>query len=134
MVSEWGKGPRRWLVLALMVTLVVAAGCSSGDDDDTAEATPVPEPPFAVGRRTMELVDDSRPTDAWPQAGIEAAPDRTIETVLVYPAAGEPREAEARRDGEGIESVAAPGSTEDAPPADGSFPLVVWAHGWNSTG
>src|ERR671930_612347 len=76
MVSEWGKGPRRWLVLGLAVALVIVAGCSSRDDDDTAEATPVPAPPFAVGRRTME----------------------------------------------------------DAPPAEGRFPLVVWAHGWNSTG
>jgi dienelactone hydrolase len=147
MVSEWGKGPRRWLALGLAVTLAVVAACSSGGDDDTAGDTagdtadatetteaPAPEPPFAVGRRTMELVDDTRPTDAWPQASVEAAPDRTIETVLVYPAAGDPGEAEAPSDGEGIESVPAPGSTEDAPPADGRFPLVVWAHGWNGTG
>ena len=135
MVSEWGKGPRRWLVLGLAVALVIVAGCSSGDHDDTTEAAPVPEPPFAVGRRTMELVDDSRPTDAWPQAGVEAAPNRTIETLVVYPAAGEPGTATAPQDqSEGIESVESPGSTEDAPPAEGRFPLVVWAHGWNSKG
>ena len=33
MVSELGKGPRRWLALGLAVTLAVAAACSSGDDD-----------------------------------------------------------------------------------------------------
>jgi pimeloyl-ACP methyl ester carboxylesterase len=141
MVSEWGWGPRRWLALGLAVAavaVVVGGGCSSGgDDDDTAESSPTPEPPFAVGRRTMDLVDDSRPTDAYPPASIDAAPDRTIETVLVYPAAGDPGGAEARSNGErgdGVESVEAPGSTEDAPPAEGSFPLVVWAHGWNGRG
>lgn len=141
MVSEWWKGPRRWLALGLGLTLAVAAACSSGGDDDAgpreSAPAPAPEPPFAVGRRTMELVDESRPTDAWPQAGVEAAPNRTIETVVVYPAAGDPDTAadpEAHSDGEGIESVEAPGSTVGAPPAEGSFPLVVWAHGWNSTG
>jgi dienelactone hydrolase len=152
MVNEFAG--RRW-VAALLVGVIVVAGCSSGDDSDSspgssgssgsssdsdgpAEASaPAAEAPFPVGRRTVTLVDDSRPTDAVPAAGIAASGSRTIEVELVYPAAegstGADSPAEGS-DGAGIDAVEAPGSVEDAPPAEGPFPLVVWAHGFNSRG
>jgi dienelactone hydrolase len=92
---------------AVAVALVLAAACSSGGGDaaepTTSAPAPAPEPPFAVGRRTLELIDRSRPTDAYAPASVAAQPDRTIEVHLVYPSEGR------------------------------GFPLVVWAHGWNGT-
>lgn len=103
----------KFLAVPVAALMVLAAACSSGSGDgggddgggdgERAEA-PAPEPPFAVERRTVEMVDSSRPTDAYPPAGVAARPDRTLEVHLVYPAE-----------------------------ADGEFPLVVWAHGWNGT-
>jgi dienelactone hydrolase len=115
----------------LVAALVMVAGCSSADDrgEDPAgagsstavEPAPAPDPPFAVGRRTMRLVDESRPTAANPAAGLEAASSRTIEVEVLYPAAGE---------APGLDETVG-SSTPDAPPAGRGFPLVVWAHGVN---
>jgi dienelactone hydrolase len=134
---------RRFLVLALTALLAIAAACTSGDgggdpaaggpaeragaDADAGEATESePQPPFAVGHRTMTLVDASRPTEAVPDVQ-PATPDRTIEVDVVYPADGDP--------GRGPDPAAEPGAggaaVEDAPPADGTFPLVVFGHGFN---
>jgi pimeloyl-ACP methyl ester carboxylesterase len=124
----------RRLALGLALVLVVAVGCSSGDDGadqpggeaNAAPGTtaPAPEPPFAVGHRAMELVDDSRPTDAFPPAGVEAAADRTVEVNLLYPAEGD-----APAEDETVGS-----SQADAQPAQGPFPLLVFAHGFTSNG
>lgn len=145
------------LLAALLLVLAALAGCSGDDGDDRAggdgaapdgraagdedrgdggeeegdEATR----PFAVGRIDVTLVDPSRGTDAVPAADVEARPDRTIDLTVVYPAAGDPGEeptipAAWSEDGdpEGRSAVL------DAEPADGPFPLLVWAHGWNGQG
>lgn len=136
MVSNFERAGRAaGVATALVVGLVLVAACSSGGggaDPDPGEAPPAPEPPFAVGRRTLELVDDSRPTDAYPPASVAAAPDRTIEVHLLYPAEGEaPSETDAE---DTTDTAGTTGSaTPDAPPAGDGFPLVVWAHGWTGT-
>jgi fermentation-respiration switch protein FrsA (DUF1100 family) len=73
-----------------------------------------PDGPYAVGERTETLVDDSRPTD--PNRGAPGEPDRTLDTLVFYPADGAP----------GGEPV------EDAPAraSNGPYPLVVFSHGF----
>jgi len=132
--------PRLRRVLAAVACGVVVAGaCSSGDDTgggtggagarDGAEAAAQDGGaggPFATGRRTFTLVDASRATDEVPGM-LPAQPDRTIEVEIVYPAEGDP-EPEPSAPGASL------GSVEVAPPADGEFPLVVFAHGYNGEG
>lgn len=120
---------RRWLVsVALALALAAGACTSSGTSDDGSSSPPDKEEdtgggteqaraPFAVGVRTETFVDDSRPTDATP--GFNGAPDRTLPTTIYYPAAdGEPG--------------AAP--VDNADPAMGPFPFVLFSHGVNSLG
>ncbi len=110
-----------------MVALVTI-GCA---DDRPSPAAPTttaavtettaPRPDaFAVGRRTMQVVDPSRPTAADPGRDRDAEPDRTLELLLLYPAAGD--------------AATAADPVDDAPVADGAFPVVVFAHGWTATG
>jgi dienelactone hydrolase len=75
--------------------------------------------PYAVGRIEVTLVDDSRPTAARPGRQISAQPNRTLPTVILYPAEGD--------------EVAGP-PTRAAPPAAGAFPLIVVSHGVDSDG
>jgi len=122
-------GVRR--LTALLVAIVLSAGCA---DDATSSRAPtttaavsttttttVPEQDeYAVGRRTIEVVDPTRGTDADSKRELPAEPDRTLPVLLLYPAAG-----------------AVPAATEpvdDAPPAPGRFPLVVFSHGWTASG
>ena len=72
---------------------------------------------YAVGTHSVTLVDTSRPTPA--NGTFPGAPDRTLPTLIVYPAAGDPG--------------AAPAA--DAPPAESpyGFPVVIYAHGHNAT-
>jgi predicted esterase len=93
----------RRLVSILMAVALLALGCG-GDD------TPATDRQFAVGTRSFEFVDDTRPTPAF--GGSPELPTRTLVTEVWYPAEGQP----------GMTSA-------DAPPADGSFPLIVFNHG-----
>lgn len=131
-------GPWRAALLALLVTLLVAAACSADDgadtagadgegaDGDTAEETvqegppdvpPPSEPgPYAVGRSVVEFRDDDR--------------DRPLVTDVWYPvdpgADGEPSVYEFIP-GLSFESELA---LADVPVSgDGPFPLVVYSHG-----
>src|SRR5690606_18829281 len=63
---------------------------AQGDDrsDTGGTSTPEEEGPFAVGHRSLTLVDGSRPTDAVADV-LPARPDRTIEVEVVYPAQGD---------------------------------------------
>jgi len=78
-------------------------------------AVPAPAgPPYAVGVSRFTLVDSTRGTAAL--GNDPATPDRTLPVALRYPAAG----------------AAAPGAEADgAAAANGTFPLVVFAHGYN---
>ena len=139
---------RRASAVAVALALTVAGACAAGDDadpdvtgpdgGDAAAAGPddgdaavtgsTAEGPFATGRRTMTLVDATRGTDAVPGT-LPERPDRTIEVEVVYPAAGEPTAPPEVEEAWG--DPAGGSSTVDAEPADGAFPLVVFAHGWN---
>ena len=127
---------RRVALLAAGALLVAAAAACSSDDDrgDAAsgrdgapgETADDLSGPFAVGRRDLTLVDTTRATPAVPDR-LPAEPDRTIDVEVVYPAEGTA----------GPEPALTPdpaASTVDAPPADGSFPVVVFAHGFNGEG
>jgi dienelactone hydrolase len=78
-------------------------------------ATPIGT--YAVGVRTENVVDGSRPTP--PNGGAPATPTRSMPTTIWYPATGDP----------------AAGPVPDAPAdgRDGPFPLVVFAHGFANT-
>jgi dienelactone hydrolase len=76
--------------------------------------------PYPVGLRSEAAVDTTRGTQALPAQGLGAHADRTIELTILYPADGT-----AADDDE---------PTDDAPVADGRFPLLVFAHGWTGTG
>jgi alpha-beta hydrolase superfamily lysophospholipase len=69
-------------------------------------------PPYAVGAVTTTYVDPTRPTPA--RGTAPRRPDRTLRTVVRYPAA-------------------APVGTPEGqlPPARGPFPLIVFAHGYS---
>lgn len=108
---------RRLLTVFLTLSLAMSlagiaparAGCPSGA---TTEAFLAPGP-YAVGVRTLDLVDTARETQA--HAGLPAVPGRRLSTQVWYPATG------------------AAGGTPavDAPLAgDGPFPLVVNSHGF----
>jgi predicted dienelactone hydrolase len=133
---------------ALVLLALLAAACSDGGGSATDAAAgaaaagqattttaPVAEAPFAVGRQDFTFVDTSRPTDAVPDRGVEARPDRTIPVIVTYPAVGDPGEPPTLRevwdedgDPEGRSAVLG------AEPVDGPFPLVVFAHGWMGNG
>jgi fermentation-respiration switch protein FrsA (DUF1100 family) len=108
----------------------LAAGCQQGSIDQATQAPSLaaqfgarPKPPqnfgpYAVGIRTETFVDTSRPTAA--NNGAPARPSRTLQTMVLYPAQGEPGE----RD------------VPDAPPARAvaPFPLIEFSHGFTANG
>lgn len=124
----------RRLVLTAVLVLGLGGACSS-DEGSAEDGTPADraaedadggvgaEGPFASGRRTLTLVDAERTTDAVP-GSLPERPDRTLVVDVVYPAEGDPGP-------EPTGDVAAGAAVVDAAPADGTFPLVVFAHGWN---
>jgi hypothetical protein len=84
----------------------------------TTTTRPAPAPTaWRVGVRTMTFVDTTRPTGA---AGSDPGePSRTLPTLILYPSDGPPT---------------APAAS-DLPPAihGGPFPLIVFAHGYDSS-
>jgi dienelactone hydrolase len=126
--------PGRGLLVAAGAALsLVLAACSGGTASVTrAPTTAVPPatlPPttttadaavavgtLGVGTRTDLYVDSSRPTP--PNRGAPGAPNRTMPTVVWYPASAPAGTAVAN---------AAPDLTH------GPYPLVVFAHGFNVT-
>ena len=71
---------------------------------------------YALGVRSETFVDATRPTSA--NGSYPGAPTRTLVTTIWYPAAGDP----------------ATPDRFNAPPYDGRFPLVVFAHGFTADG
>ena len=111
----------------MLVAATMAAACTQGTVN---QASPLPPPPateqakkqnfgpYAVGVRTESFVDATRPTD--PNGGQPGRPSRTLQTMVLYPAQGEPSD----RD------------VPDAPPArdSGPFPLIEFSHGFTANG
>jgi dienelactone hydrolase len=109
------------MLAAALVAVVVAAACSDDGGEDataattslvaptTTTTTPLDGAPHDVGVTTETFVDTTRPT---PKSGdVAARPERTIETVIYYPAT----------DGERPDRDAGP------------YPLVVFSHGLGAT-
>ena len=71
--------------------------------------------PYAVGLRHYTFVDSSRRTP--PNRSFPGAPDRTLKTILLYPAAGEPG------------GSAVTGATPLRTTGNNRFPLIVFSHG-----
>jgi len=119
--------PRSGRLAMVTVALAIAAAACGSSNEGGPDATPTPSDNAAattvdhpVGKRSIELVDRSRPTSPDPERDLPGRPDRTIPVTLLYPADGTPE--------------ANPKPVEDAPIADGTFPLVVFSHGWTSSG
>ena len=71
--------------------------------------------PFGVGLREFTVSDPGRPT--WPRGGQPGHPGRTLPTTVLYPTASAP----------------APTDEINAQPAQGPFPLVVFAPGFDAS-
>jgi dienelactone hydrolase len=97
------------LATAALPLAVGAPGAGAQTDDS-----------YAVGVVHRTFVDRSRETAA--NGDAPASPQRSLDTTIYYPAAGTPA----------ADPAIAP-ATEDAPPADGPFPLLVFAHGFGAT-
>jgi|CXWL01.1.fsa_nt_gi fermentation-respiration switch protein FrsA (DUF1100 family) len=76
---------------------------------------------YAVGERRETYVDTSRPTD--PNGDFTGAPERTLETVIWYPASGT-----ATIEDEVAEST--PDASLDT--ENGPYPLIIMSHGWTA--
>ncbi len=101
------------LVLALLVVALCPLPALARCPADATTAAFLAPGPYAVGVRSLTLVDSSRPTQA--HAGLPALPSRTLPTQVWYPATGSPG--------------AAP--VPDALlAAGGPFPLVINSHGF----
>lgn len=116
-----GSTRRRVVRTALAVVALVGAcddGGGSGPDTGAGTGASTTGAPtttatvvaadrvYEVGQVAFTVVDEDRPTAAVAAAGLAGQPSRTIDVILLHPA------------GDGV-------------PADGPFPLVVFAHGWN---
>ena len=145
------------VALSLLLVMGIAVGCSGDDDapapgerasersqDDGGPGDPAAtdeepertEAPFAVGRQDLVLVDPERPTDAVEALELGREDERTVELSVFYPAQGDPgdrAEVLPEWDHSGplpVESVA----EGAAAPAEGPFPLLVFAHGFIGQG
>jgi fermentation-respiration switch protein FrsA (DUF1100 family) len=94
----------RWRVICLIVVVAsVGAACGGGADgpeQGSAPLGPADRPSLVIEERTEDFVDNSRSTDA--VGSTPAWPNRSLPTVVLAPAAGQP----------------------GAP-----YPLIVFAHG-----
>ncbi|HEY8548084.1 MAG TPA: hypothetical protein VIL36_23665 [Acidimicrobiales bacterium] len=141
------------MFIALSAISLLASACTAGGSDEAGtepagadEPDPRPLParrPFGAGFLSTTLVDDSRGTPAVPDRGVAASDARELELTVVYPVEEEPAdeapEGTAATDPDPADAVGlvdgrpAPDDT-DTPPAEGPFPLLVFAHGWNGSG
>lgn len=120
----FGHGPIRRPVIAVAAIAVLAACGSSktatpaapttGKPASTTTTTIDPDGPFAVGRRDVTFVDATRTT---PANGIAPAkPNRTLETIIEYPASG----------------PVATSEKAGAPAANARFPVALFVHGFGA--
>jgi predicted dienelactone hydrolase len=112
------------VLLAMALAMLAAAACSSGGSGKSATATPRPlytldaataPGPYAVGVRSFEFVDTSRPTAA--NGEYPGSTERKLVTEVWYPAQADRSAADAVRD-----------ATVDV--SGGPYPLIVFAHGF----
>jgi dienelactone hydrolase len=112
-------------VASVAAAALVAGACTASPGGQQAALLPAgptttlasgPDGPYAVGERTEVFVDRTRGTDA--NGAFPAKPDRTLETLVFYPAEGTPG-GDPLKDG--------PGRAAGRP-----YPLVVFAHGFTA--
>jgi predicted dienelactone hydrolase len=111
-----GGGPSR-LALALIAILALAL---VGPASAPAKTRQHPHAPYAIGAKTVTFVDTSRPTAR--NGTYPGAPSRTLSTLLLYPAKGDP---------------AGPVVQNATPLREGRghrFPLIVFSHGFTASG
>ena len=106
------------LVLCASVGVTAAPAGAGIDGTQDTESSTTKRPDFGVGRRDVTLVDTTRPTMADPSRDLPARPDRTLQTVVLYP----------------TRSGAQDPPRTDARAAKGRFPLLVFSHGFTATG
>jgi fermentation-respiration switch protein FrsA (DUF1100 family) len=113
---------RHWLaVLRALVVIAVGAGALAPAASASAASQPTrvaPQAPYAVGTRSYVFVDHTRPTAAY--GSFPGAPSRTLPTLLLYPAVGDPN---------------GPAVTNATPVRTAhGFPLIVFSHGLGASG
>ena len=115
--GRWTTVAALTLVAGLVVPPAAGATEAPSPTPSTAPADAATDE-YAVGRRELTFVDRSRPTAE--NGEYDGAPDRTLPTLVLYPAVGSPG---------GL-------SQEDARPLrrDGPYPLIVFSHGFTATG
>ncbi len=106
------SGALAWVALVLS-SLAIASAPNPADGALPAPGSPYRQASFAVGTRTLRLVDTSRVV----RALHGRSRPRTLVTVLRYPALGAPGHSD----------------TPYAPAVRGPFPLIVFAHGFAVT-
>lgn len=99
-------------------TAPVEVECPEPLHGGAGQFEPADSGPYAVGRAEVVYVDASRRTEPPPGSPAPASPARTLPVVILFPAAGVPGGA----------------IVENADPAPGRFPLVVYSHGVASSG
>jgi fermentation-respiration switch protein FrsA (DUF1100 family) len=100
-----------FVVATAMVTTAAGSGTALADDGRTGNG------PYAVGTRSLTFVDTSRPTP--PNRTFGGAPSRTLPTLVLYPAQGDPNKPL-------VQGAAALHGRR--------FPLIVFSHGFTANG
>jgi fermentation-respiration switch protein FrsA (DUF1100 family) len=86
---------------------------SASAGSSSAASEPLPVPPYAVGITHVTYTDPSRPTEA--RGDSPASSSRTIPVTIRYP----------------VEGLAGSAESADAVPDAGTYPMVVFAHGYD---
>ncbi len=116
-------GRQRIAGVILAAVLLAAGGQASASAAPSvapARAVAKQLAPFAIGRRSYTFVDTSRPTA--PNGTYPGAPTRTLATMLLYPAEGDP----GGPISDNAKPIRAPGGHR--------FPLIVFSHGFTASG
>jgi alpha-beta hydrolase superfamily lysophospholipase len=118
-VERAGRLAALWVsVIVLLAGAGAAAPAAPAASPVLAGAAHQQPAPYAVGMRQYTFVDPSRPTQ--PNRTFAGAPTRTLPTMLLYPALGDPS------------GPAVQGATPVR--RRHGFPLVVFSHGFTATG
>jgi dienelactone hydrolase len=111
-----GRAARLALALVAVVALALVGAASAPAKARQQQV----HAPYAVGTRTLTFVDTSRPTA--PNGSYAGAPSRTLPTLILYPAKGDPTKP----------SIA---NARPLRPRSGHrFPLIVFSHGLGASG
>jgi predicted dienelactone hydrolase len=108
---------RRRLVAIVFVITTAMVTTATGSVSASASGDHNGDGPYAVGTQSLTFVDTSRPTQ--PNRTFPGAPSRTLPTLVMYPAEGNPNNLPAQ----GAEAL-----------HGRRFPLIVFSHGFTASG